>query len=413
MSIDFPNIRHLRAFREVAHHRGISAAADAVFLSQPAITQAISKLETRLGVTLFDRLTDGMDLTEPGRMFLTRIERMLDQLALGVDEAIRTQGGRSQKGFTRFDRLVSAAQLRALVALAEARNFSIAARNTGISQPSVHRAARDLERLAGFALFRTASQGIELTPAAEKLARRVRLAAGELQQGYFELEAFKGLDSTMITIGTMPLARSRILPKAMHAMLKERPEIQLRTIEGPYPELLRGLRYGESDFLIGALRDPMPAEDVIQETLFHDNLAIVVRAGHPLCDLGPLSLDQALGYPWIAPPKPTPAGSYLNNVLGIPQLANTPVRVVSSSLILVRGLLLEGDYVTIISRHQVRHELTAGILVELPIDLPDNRRPIGLTYRAGWHPTATQARFFMALRQASQTLDGPDYAQTE
>ena len=402
MAFDFPNIRHLRAFREVARFRGISAAADAVYLSQPAITQAISKLEARLGVALFDRLIDGMNVTQPGALFLARVEQMLQELTLGVDEAIRLQGSKSGKGFARFDRLMTAAQLRALIALAEARNFSIAARNTGISQPSIHRAGRDLERLAGFELFRTASHGIELTQAAERLARRANLAAAELQQGLFEIEAYKGQDSTRITVGSMPLARSRILPRAMHRILKDHHGIQLRTIEGPYPELLRGLRYGESDFLIGALRDPSPAEDVVQEPLFDDPLAIVARAGHPLAGKASVSLQETLDFPWIAPPKATPAGSYLSTVLKIPELENTPVKVVSSSLVLVRGLLLEGDYITIISHHQVRLEIEQGILVPLPVRLPNNTRPIGLTFRAGWRPTPTQDRFLELIRESAR-----------
>jgi LysR family transcriptional regulator of gallate degradation len=407
MSFEFPNIRHLRAFREVAHHRGISAAAESIFLSQPAVTQAITKLETRLGVVLFDRLNDGMRTTEPGAMFLARVERALAELALGAEEAL-AQGGRG-KGFARFDRLLTAAQLRALIAMDEARSFSLAARNTGISQPSIHRAARDMERLAGFPLFRAASHGVDLTPAAVRLARRARLAAAELQQAYFELDAWKGQDSTVITIGSMPLARSRILPAAMNAILSQKGGIQLRTIEGPYLELLRGLRYGANDFLIGALRDPLPTDDIVQEALFDDALAIVVRQGHPLCGQDRVSLGDTLAFPWIAPPKPTPAGSYLSNVLRIPEMENTPVKVVSSSLVLVRGLLLEGDYVTIISRHQVQMELGQGVLAELPVELPDNTRPIGFTFRKGWHPTPTQSRFLDCVRSAAHAAEGGAY----
>ncbi|MBZ0129235.1 MAG: LysR family transcriptional regulator [Rhodobacteraceae bacterium] len=409
MQPDFPNLRHLRAFREVAHHRGISAAADAVFLSQPAITQAISKLEIRLGVILFQRLTDGMLLTEPGEMFLTRVERMLDELATGSAEAL-AQASRPAKGFERFDRLMTAAQLRALIALSEARNFSIAARNSGISQPSIHRAARDLERLAGFAMFRTAAHGIELTQSAEHLARRARLAAAELRQATYELAAWKGRDVTRITIGSMPLSRTRILPVAMNAILREKALIQLQTIEGPYTELLRGLRHGDSDFLIGALRDPAPADDVVQERLFDDTLAIVVRAGHPLADRPDVTLEDTLDYPWIAPPRNTPAGSYLSDVLRIPEREYTPVRVVTSSLIMVRGLLLEGDYVTIISGQQAQFELEQGAFVTLAVDLPGNTRPIGLTFREGWQPTETQARFLTFLREASPAHG---YSQTE
>jgi DNA-binding transcriptional LysR family regulator len=66
MKPQFPNIRHLRAFAEVAKRGSISRAAEHVYLSQPAITHAISKLETGLDTALFTRLHKGMALTEAG-----------------------------------------------------------------------------------------------------------------------------------------------------------------------------------------------------------------------------------------------------------------------------------------------------------------------------------------------------------
>ena len=406
MSFEFPNIRHLRAFREVARHKGISAAAEAVFLSQPAITQAISKLEQRLGVALFDRLPSGMSVTEPGALFVARVDRMLDYLAEGFNDASRLHSPKTGTRRTQADRLVTAAQLRALTALAEAQSFTLAARKIGISQPSIHRAGRGLENLVGYALFTSASQGLELTKAAQILVRYVSLAASEMQQAFYEIDAYKGRDSTRIVIGSLPLARPRILPHAMHRMLAQKQGVQLRTIEGPYSELLRSLRYGDCDFLIGALRDPAPTDDVEQMPLFDDLLAIVVRRGHPLCDMPHPTLRDTLQYPWISPPRETPAGTYLSAALGIRNLERNPVHVVSSSLVLVRGLLLEGDYVTIISHHQVRHEVENGTLVILPITLPDSARAIGLTVRKDWQPTQTQALFLDIVKTTAARL-GP------
>ena len=146
---------------------------------------------------------------------------------------------------------------------------------------------------------------------------------------------------------------------------------------------------------------------VIQERLFDDLLAIVVRRGHPLCRRENIGLADTVDYPWIAPPRETPAGSYLYQTLRIPEMAATPVKVVSSSLVLVRGLLLEGDYVTIISHHQARHDLESGALVTLPIPLPDSARAIGLTTRRGWQPTPTQAMFIDSVKAGVLHLD-PD-----
>ncbi len=179
------------------------------------------------------------------------------------------------------------------------------------------------------------------------MARAIKLAAAELRQGAAELAALKGgRDSTRIAVGSMPLSRAEILPDAMHRLLggERTGGVQLRNVDGPYDELLKGgLRHGDLDLLIGALRDPVPTEDVVQEVLFDDPLALVVGPGHPLAGRTGLRLEDTLAYPWIAPPPvTTPAGSYLSRVLRIDDLPETPVRVVSSSMVMLRGLLARG-----------------------------------------------------------------------
>lgn len=401
MPVHFANIRHLRAFREVAEQHGISAAAERVHLSQPAVTQAIAGLERQLEASLFERRSEGMFTTEIGAAFLVRVQRLFDHLEQGAEQACRVAARRENKPAFGFQNRVTAAQLRALVAIWENGSFSLAARDIGISQPSIHRAGRDLEKLSGMALFATTRKGIELTSQAEVFARAVKLAAAELRQGYDEITRLIGQDTTNIVVGSMPLSRTSILPEAIHGLLQGGSEIQVRTVDGPYSELLRGLRHGDLDVLIGAMRDPAPADDVIQEVLLEDALAIVVAPDHPLAKRQNLTLADTLLYPWIAPPKTTPAGSYLHRLLGISELEQTPVRIVSSSLVLLRGLLARGNYVTIISLNQAAIECAQGLMIPLDISLPDSIRPIGLTYRKGWKPTPTQARFFDLIRAAA------------
>jgi LysR family transcriptional regulator, regulator for genes of the gallate degradation pathway len=401
MAIEFPNLRHLRAFLEVADAGGISAAAHRVHLSQPAVTQAISGLEARFEVRLLDRRPEGMFPTAEGEVLLTRIRRMFDTLAEGAARAVRLASRRDGKPVADFHTRVTAAQLRALVAIREAGNFSLAARSLGISQPSIHRAGRDLEKLSGLRLFVPGRRGIELTPQAEAFARAVKLAEAELGQGLDDLTRLKGRDSTRIGVGSMPLSRSEILPDACNALLSEAAGVQIRITDAPYAELLRGLRYGELDVLIGALRSPLPAEDVVQEPLFEDTLAVMAGPGHPLLGRAGLTLDDLLAFPWIAPPKQTPAGAYLFRTLGIGEMASTPVRIVTSSMVLVRGMLARGPYLTILSPRQAAVEIEQGLMVPLDIPLPGSTRPIGLTMRTGWMPTPTQARFLALLRSAA------------
>ena len=414
-----PNIRHLRVFREVAHCHSVSMAAERAHLSQPAVTQAIAKLEEDLAAPLFERRRDGMFVTEIGAQFLERVERALDHLQAGAREAARSGSRQKGRGFSDFDRLLTAAQLRALVAVSEANNFSMAARSIGISQPSIHRAARNLERLSGLKLFSSAHEGISLTPAAQLLAQRTKLALAELQQGFDEVDDFLGRDSTHIVVGALPLVRTFVLPAAIDRMVRNSSRVQIRAVDGRYAELLHGVRHGDIDFLIGALRDPAPVDDIVQEPLFDDPLAIVAGTKHPLAGRDEVTIDDVLAYPWVAPPKNTPAGSYLYDTLRIQDLPITPVRVVSSSLVLLRGLLMTGDYVTIISLNQIRHEYEQGVLVPLPIELADSARAIGLTYRRDWRPTKTQQQFLSYLRDVSAGMNSgggsvaPAYAEIQ
>ncbi len=403
-----PNLRHLKCFYEVGIQKGIGRAALKVHLSQPAVTQAIAGLEKRLGLTLFDRLPDAMLLTDAGQILHVRVGRLLHLLAGGAREAGRIAGRNRERANQGFQAHLTASQLRALRALAQAGNFSQAARDIGISQPSLHRAARDFEALSGVTLFRTSRQGTDLTRAGNAMARAVSLAGSEYQQALAELAALDGLDNTCLRIGSLPLSRSAILPNAIDALVSDGNPIQVVTTDGPYPDLLRALRFGELDALIGALRTPCPSDDLVQEHLFSDTLVIVAGPNHPLLGRKGLSLRELREFPWIAPPKATPAGSYLVRFLGLDQIDQTPVRVVSSSLIMVRGLLARGPYLSIISRSQISLEQKLGQIIPLDVSLPDSARSIGLTTRRDWKPTPTQARFLDLIRNAVSQEIGPD-----
>ncbi|MFZ9118172.1 MAG: LysR substrate-binding domain-containing protein, partial [Paracoccaceae bacterium] len=205
-------------------------------------------------------------------------------------------------------------------------------------------------------------------------------------------------------LGSLPLARTMIVPKAVNAMVKENTPIQIRIVDGRYMELLRSLREGDLDCMIGALRFPPPSDDIVQEVLFQDGLVIVAHPSHPLAGRRNIPLEDTLSYPWIAPPKETPAGRYLFETLGIERREKTPVRVVSSSMAVLRGVLTEGPYISVVSRHQVSIEERQGLITPLDVSLKGQFRDIGLTYRKGWRPTSSQAKFIEFLQEFSKDV---------
>src|SRR5688572_10792 len=77
--------RLLRYFAAVAQEGSLTAAAQRLFVSQPALTKQIRRLEQDLEVRLFTRSRAGMALTEAGRELASRVPALLN----GWDDALR------------------------------------------------------------------------------------------------------------------------------------------------------------------------------------------------------------------------------------------------------------------------------------------------------------------------------------
>ncbi len=76
--------RQLEAVLALAEYGSFIAAAARLRLSQPALTRMLQKLESELGVRLFDRSTRRVQITEAGREFAAVAERMLNDLGITV-----------------------------------------------------------------------------------------------------------------------------------------------------------------------------------------------------------------------------------------------------------------------------------------------------------------------------------------
>jgi DNA-binding transcriptional LysR family regulator len=73
-------LRQLRTIAAVARHRSLTKAGDELFLTQPAVSQQIRRLEEELGVELFHRTSRRVELTAEGRVVLGYAERVLAEV---------------------------------------------------------------------------------------------------------------------------------------------------------------------------------------------------------------------------------------------------------------------------------------------------------------------------------------------
>ena len=89
----------LRAFLVVARTRNVTQAAAELFLSQPALSGRISRLERAVGTRLFKRHQGGVVLTEAGQAFAPFAEQALTALDRGAGDAVAA----SRQGVLRVD----------------------------------------------------------------------------------------------------------------------------------------------------------------------------------------------------------------------------------------------------------------------------------------------------------------------
>jgi DNA-binding transcriptional LysR family regulator len=384
------NLRHFRIFLAVADLGTPTRAAERCNLSQPAVTQALRRMEVQAGGALFTRGRGGFFLTERGAVFAVRVRRAMTRL----DAALAEVSG---------DLVTSAsrAQLQAVLALCEAQNFTLAARSLGLAQPTVHRAVGQFEKQAGRQLFERRPAGVVPTRACRRLADAARLAFAELDQADAEIAQFDGRDAGRIVVGALPLSRSVVLPRALARFRAERPGQLVTVVDGRYDEMLAGLRRGDVDVIVGALRDPAPVADIVQEGLFDDRLAVLARPGHPLAGTESLSARLLASKGWIVPGPGTPSRVQFEAFFDRHDLPTPESIVECGSILLMRELLLRSDLLGCISDQQAEAEVAYGLLVSLQTGIDWPARRIGLSYRADWTPTRAQAALLEHIRAAS------------
>lgn len=296
-------------------------------------------------------------------------------------------------------------RLRALLAVAEHGSVAGAARDLNISQPAVTQSVRDLEDRLGIRLFDRTRSGMCLTSYGEVLVRRARRVFSELRLAEEELAALKDGVTGRVTVGTLPYARTLLVPRAVTRLLAQRPQIEIEIIDEGYDSLAAKLWAGEVDLIVGTLRGGAPEQGLLQEVLFHDQLALMVRRGHPLTRRRRVTVKELSAAQWVLPSQDSPQHRQFVGLLERAGVFSPRNIIYSSSLAATRALLLESDRLTVASRHRLLHEEQAGLLVALPTPLRETRRRIGLTMRDDSALSPAAGLLLGFLREVAAEID--------
>lgn len=397
---EWPNLRHLRLLEIAARHDSLTQAAGQVNISQPAASQAIAKLGRIFGARLLERCGNAVMPTDEGRIVIARARRALDHLQHPHP------GTRSRTRQARADlleRYASVTQLRVMALLAVTGSLSAIAAELGQTEASVQRAVKDIERIIGQPALEGGPRNRVLSAAGQQVATRASLALREIDLAHADLRERAGVFDSRLVIGVLPLARTRIVPRAIVRLQAQYPSATVEVLEGAYDFLLRRLRLGACDMIIGALRSDLAQADLDETPLLRDRLRVVARAGHPLAGrrLEPADLAAAR---WILPRRDAPARRVFDAMAARHGLLTAGHgHIETGSLVVLRGVLLESDALTLISPNQISYEIEQGLLRVLDVPLDGGERDIGIAQLQGNMPGQLRSRFIELI--AEEAID--------
>lgn len=373
---DWPNMRHLRLLEIAEREASLTRAAQAVNISQPAASQAIAKLARIFGAPLLERVGNAAVATPEGQIVTQRARRALLHLR---DPSLCPRGRARQVSDDLLERYASITQLRVMSLFALTGSFAATAQALGQTEASVRRASKEVEHIIGQPVLEGGQRNRTLSAAGTIVATRASLALREIDLAHSELRERQGVFDSRLVIGALPLARTQIVPRAAVRLLKKYPSATLEILDGSYEFLLQRLRLGACDMISGALRDDATDHDLLEARLFTDKLRVVARAGHPLAGRK-ISGQELVSFPWILPRRDAPARRVFEALAQRHGLDSGQLgHVETGSLVVLRGVMLASDSLTLISPNQISYEIEEGLVVPLDIALQGAEREIGVT----------------------------------
>lgn len=273
----------------------------------------------------------------------------------------------------------------------------------GMTQPAVSKAIAELEAILGVALFDRSRRALALTGDGEVFLRYATAGLATLRQGTDTLaEARAG--TGFVAFGALPTVAAGVVPLALTRFARSSLACRTLVESGPSQYLLALLRTAAIGFVVGRMASPQAMEGLSFEHLYSEELAFVVRPGHPLVGVVPLDLRAMSGYQALLPPRGAIIRPEVDALLlagGVGRFA-LEIETVSNSL--GRSYALLSDAIWIISRGVVARDLADGELVRLPVDASATLGPVGITTRTGAELSPPAQAMIGAVREAAADL---------
>lgn len=296
-------------------------------------------------------------------------------------------------------------QLKHFLAVVKWHNFGRAAEKLSITQQALSYSIVQLEKSLNVKLLERGPFGAEATEIGKALEQRALLICAELELAKAEVQALRGGVQGNVRIGVGNMVASGILPQAIALFCKTHPKVGVTAATNHSQGLYESLLAGDFDFVVATPQvaienDPDLRHEPIGHNLLFNANFLLMRTGHPLMSLRPFSLEAARKFPWILPSNQSVFQQTVMNTFHRSDLAPPAYILRTDSLLLAKSVVLPSDFITLVAKESVNHEIAAGLLTG--VSIPHLSAPLAgyfsFVRRSTLHPAAA------ALLQCFKTV---------
>ena len=181
-----------------------------------------------------------------------------------------------------------------------------------ISQPAASRTLAEIEALVGQQICVRHAHGLTFNEFGDVLAARARRIASEVEKLGRDIAEVADATRGSVRVGTVTAPAIAYALPASLALRAVAPQVQVQIDVEPSVTLMRRMRAGEYDFVLGRLS---AADDPAQydvRRIGDEVLDLLVRKGHPLANRRNLSFQELGKYDWMSQPAGSPIWSAIS-----------------------------------------------------------------------------------------------------
>ncbi|MFK8052163.1 MAG: LysR family transcriptional regulator [Woeseiaceae bacterium] len=253
-------------------------------------------------------------------------------------------------------------QLKQFVSIAETGSISRSAKEQNISQPALTRSVKNLEEDLGVELIERRSNGVFLTDFGHHLLEYARCIVNDSERVRREILAMKAGVRGTISIGVGPSFSTRFLSATLERLFKRGADLEVHLVEGFVEDLCGELRNGSLDAVLSLFPESFDSSDLAFTKLCDVESVLSAGSNHRLAHSTNVTRAQLAQCNWVLADQKYVASAF-REFLGGTLKPSHVHHIRANSIRLIKNLVLESDYLTIVPKILIEHELETEELV--------------------------------------------------